>query len=271
MPLITSSPYNVPPAPVLDNPTAVQFFDASTQDNNIADVFFKPDGTRMYLNGRGNDTVFEYSVGTPWDMSTVSYTGSPENKFDYNPPEFSAYGLFFKSDGLKMYISGSGDERVYEFDLSTAWQVNTATYLQESPDFGALDAGLNGTWFKPDGTKMYVMAADAPKLMEFDLSVAWDVTTSSFLQNFFPPTITDPKGVFLNADGSKMFLTGFPPDSKVFEYDLGTAWDITSATLKSEFSVTSQMSYPASLFITPDNTKMFVVDAFQDRVHEYNL
>jgi sugar lactone lactonase YvrE len=92
-------------------------------------------------------------------------------------------GLFFKPDGTKMYVIGTVGDDVNEYDLSTAWDITTASYLQ---NFSVAAQEINPTsiFFKPDGTKMYVVGSVGDDVNEYDLSTAWDVSTASYLQNF---------------------------------------------------------------------------------------
>jgi len=48
----------------------------------------------------------------------------------------------------------------------------------------AQDTSPNGLFFKPDGTKMYVVGQVGDDVNEYDLSSAWDISTASYLQNF---------------------------------------------------------------------------------------
>jgi hypothetical protein len=82
-----------------------------------------------------------------------------------------------------MYIIGSTGDDVNEYDLSTAWDISTASYLQNF-SVSAQESGPSGVFFKPDGLKMYVIGFSGDDVNEYNLSTAWDVTTASYLQNF---------------------------------------------------------------------------------------
>ena len=62
-----------------------------------------------------------------WDISSVVYLQS----YTVTSQETSLFGVFFKPDGTKMYIIGSAGDDVNEYNLSTAWNVTTATYSQK--------------------------------------------------------------------------------------------------------------------------------------------
>jgi DNA-binding beta-propeller fold protein YncE len=248
----------------------LQNFSVRPQEAAPSGVFFKPDGTKMYIIGYGVDKVKGYTLSTAWDVSTAVWVTPTTEYFSVNAQEASPSGFFFKSDGTKMYIIGSGGDDVNEYDLSTAWDITTAAYLQNF-SVAAQENDPQGIFFKPDGTKMYVIGRAGDDVNEYDLSTAWDVSTSSYLQNFsvgfqeFNPT-----DIFFKPDGTKMYITGYTGDD-VNEYDLSTAWDITTAAYLQNFSVAAQDTNPQDIFFKPDGTKMYVIGTTNDNVNEYDL
>jgi hypothetical protein len=82
-----------------------------------------------------------------------------------------------------MYVIGNSGDDVNEYDLSTAWDITTASYLQNF-SVATQETNPQGLFFKPDGTKMYVIGSSGDDVNEYDLSTAWDISTASYLQNF---------------------------------------------------------------------------------------
>jgi len=202
-----------------------------------------------------------------WDLSFASYSGV---SFDVSTQDAGARGLYFKDDGTKMYFVGVGFRNVYEYDLSTAWDVSTASYVQGF-SIGSQEAFANGLFFKPDGLKMYIVGSSGDDVNEYDLSTAWDVSTASYSQNFSVASQeTSPAGLFFKPDGLKMYVLGSTGDA-VYEYDLSTAWDVSTASYSQNFSVASQETIPTGLFFKPDGLKMYVVGLIGDDVNEYDL
>ena len=238
----------------------------ATQETAPQAVFFKPDGLRMYVSGLSGRDVNEYALSTPWVVSTATAA----NSFSVQSQDITPVGLFFKPDGTKMYVLGSAGDKVYEYDLSLAWLITTASYLQ-SFSVAAQDSVPSGLFFKPDGTKMYVTGALGDEVNEYDLSTAWDVTTASYLQTYSVSSQdTNPQNNFFKPDGSKMFVVG-QTGRDINEYDLGTAWDVTTASYVQNFVVQSQEATPVGLFFETYGSKMFVVGSSSDKVHEYDL
>ena len=260
-----STPWDVSNA-VYNGSPPFALFSVTAQEASPSGIFFKPDGTKMYVVGSSGDKVSEYDLSTAWDITTSSYL----QKFSVAAQESIPQDVFFKPDGTKMYIVGSTGDDVNEYNLSTAWDVTTASYLQKFY-FGAQELAPQGIFFKPDGTKIYVIGTYGDDVNEYDLSTAWDVTTSSYLQNFSVATQElTPQGVFFKPDGTKMYIVGSTGDD-VNEYNLSTAWDVTTSSYLQNFSVVNQEITPTGIFFKPDGTKMYVVGAVGDAVYSYDL
>jgi DNA-binding beta-propeller fold protein YncE len=117
---------------------------------------------------------------------------------------------------------------------------------------------------------MYVIGATGDDVNEYDLSTAWDISSASYLQNFsVAAQETTPQGIFFNPDGTKMYVIGATGDD-VNEYDLSTAWDISSASYLQNFSVYAQETSPSGIFFKPDGTKMYVIGFTGDAVWQYS-
>jgi len=241
-------------------------FYVGDQETTPKGLFFKPDGTKVYVIGITGDDVNEYNLGTAWSLDTASFVQS----FSVGAQENGPNGLFFKSDGTKMYIVGAAGDDVNEYDLSTAWDVSSASYLQNFSVSGQ-DTSPEDIFFKPDGTKMYIVGDAGNDVNEYTLSTAWNVTTASYVQNFSVGSQDlTPQGLFFKDDGTKMYVVG-DSNNSVYEYDLGTAWNISTASYLQTFSVDDQDTIPEAISFKSDGTKMYVLGNAYRNVLEYSL
>jgi DNA-binding beta-propeller fold protein YncE len=240
----------------------LQLKSIAAQETTPQGVFFKPDGLKMYVIGSSGDDVNEYNLSTAWDISTASYL----QNFSVAAQETNPTGVFFKPDGLKMYVMGQLGLAVYEYDLSTAWDVSTASFTYPTTDYFSVvaqETTPTGLFFKPDGLKMYVIGFTGDDVNEYDLSTAWDISTASYLQNFsVAAQETSPQDVFFKPDGLKMYVIGTVGDD-VNEYDLSTAWDISTASYLQNFSVAAQETSPNGIFFKPDGLKMYIIGDYR--------
>jgi len=252
----------------------VQNFSVAAQDSIPTGLFFKDDGTKMYMVGADSDNVYQYSLSSAWNISTASYTYPANDYFSVAAQETTPQDVFFKPDGTKMYIVGAAGDDVNEYSLSSAWDISTASYVRVF-SVVAQDTAPTGVFFKPDGTKMYILGFTGRDVNEYSLSSAWDISTASYVQNFSVATQeTSPTGVFFKDDGTKMYIVGSNRDA-VYQYSLSTAWDISTASwdapANAYFRVAAQETNPDGVFFKDDGTKMYIIGAAGDNVNEYSL
>ena len=248
------------------SPNTIVQFSVAAQETVPTGLFFKPDGTKMYIIGSDGDDINEYDLSVAWSISTSSFL----QNFSISAQETLPTGLFFKPDGTKMYVVGLIGIDVNEYNLSAAWDISTASYLQNF-SVSAQESNPQGLFFKPDGTKMYVAGLAGDDVNEYNLSVAWDISTASYLQNFSVAaqenSIVD---ISFKADGLKMYVLG-RTGIDVNEYNLSVAWDISTASYLQNFSVSAQETTPSGLFFKDDGTKMYLVGTDADSVFSYPL
>lgn len=247
-------------------------FLVSGQSSEPVGTFFKPDGSQFFIVSRSpSRACYSYTMGTAWTVNTASFDAPATDYFYVGGQEGTPTGLAFKPDGTKMYVIGSSADRIQEYALGTPWAVETATFTA-NVQVSAQDSSPQDLFFKPDGTKVYVIGQANDAVFEYDLTSAWDITSLSYTGNSFVVTSQEatPTGLFFKTDGTKMYVIGIGSDS-VHEYDLSSAWDVTTASFLQSFSVATQDANPVSLYFKPDGLRMYVVGASGDSVYQYDL
>ena len=203
-----------------------------------------------------------------WD---VAYTVYANKSFSVAAEETAPFGVFFKPDGAKMYIIGSSGDDVNEYNLGTPWDISTAAYLQNF-SVSTQELTPHDLFFKPDGTKMYVIGNSGDDVSEYDLSAPWDISTASYLQNFSVVSqTTSPRGLSFKPDGAKMYVVSSTTPQGVYEYSLSSAWNVSTASYVQQFNVSSQELNPLGAAFKPDGTKMYINGSIGNDVNEYSL
>jgi sugar lactone lactonase YvrE len=230
-------------------------------------VFFKPDGTRMYIAGDTGNDITQYTLSTAWNVSTAS---TPVT-FSISSQEGTIQDLFFKDDGLTMYIIGSSTDAIYQYTLGTAWDISTASYASKSFSVASQETGPAGLWFKSDGTSMYVVGATADTVFQYTLGTAWDVSTASYASISFVVAAQDttPTSLAFSPDGSLMYMLGSTND-RISQYTLSTAWNVSTATYVDAFYVGNQEQTPTGLFVSTANEVAYVCGTSSDAVFQYD-
>tara|TARA_R100001086_G_scaffold200856_1_gene117058 strand:+ start:6976 stop:8349 length:1374 start_codon:yes stop_codon:yes gene_type:complete len=129
-------------------------FDPTSQDTALGGFTFNSDGTKLYVVGQTNDTIYQYSMASAWDLSSVTYDSLSK---DISSQSTNPLIARFNSDGTKLFLlSGDTTEQIYQYALSTAYNISTASYTGVAFNPSAVEASSMGLAFSSDGTKMFI-------------------------------------------------------------------------------------------------------------------
>jgi len=171
------------------------------QDTRVYGMFMKADGTKMYALTFPNYRVYQYTLSTPYDITSASY----DSKSYYFGTEVGgvAGAVFFKTDGTKMYVLGAvGSYYVYQYTLSSAWDVSTASYDSIRLDLLAILGGTSviDIQITDDGEILRTTKQGAyDAIYELRLGSAWDVS-SAILEHKTPDLQNSPRGFWVAPD-----------------------------------------------------------------------
>jgi len=256
------------------NNQSARFYSTGTQDVPKINVSSLGTENRVNITLYDCDALFNSNLSGQigifnvdiWDVSSAIYL----QKISVATKEILPTGVFFKPDGTKMYTIGIDGVTVDEYDLSTAWNVSTAVYLEEI-SVNAKETSPRGVFFRADGLKMYTVGSDGDSVDEYDLSTAWNVSSAIYLEEISVATKeTAPQDVFFKPDGTKMYTMGDNGDT-VDEYDLSTAWNVSTAVYLEEISVNAKETIPQGVFFRADGLKMYTIGVAGRSVDEYDL
>ena len=254
--------------PTYDLGTAalVSSFSVASQDTAPTDLAFNTDGTKMYVVGYTNDTVYQYSLSTAFTVSTASYDSVSFSVSSQSPRPM---GMTFNNDGTKMYIVCRDNDAVYQYSLSSGFDLSTASYDSVSLDVSPQDNLPNSIRFNADGTKMYIVGAQYEYVFQYGLSSAFDLSTASYDSVYydFNAQGTDGSGLTFSPDGTRMFILCDSNDT-AFQYSLTSGYDLSTASYDS-ISLTSTDGNPSDIRFNADGTKIFIIGRGEDKVYQY--
>ena len=213
--------------------TVANGFAVSNMDKPHA-IEFKSDGTVMYVirSESGFVGVEQFNLTTAWDTSTLVHDTRKVITSDCDD-DVQIRALAFKSDGTRMYLSQEGAEVVSQYDLTTAWDVSTATNNVCSNSFGSEEADMRNIQFSSDGTIMYLGGSNGDDINKYTLATAWDVTAISHVTSYSISSQTgNMRGFKFTANFTKLYVTGDDADSGagtnvVYEYNMACSGTIT--------------------------------------------
>ena len=194
-----------------------QYLPQSGLSSSIEDFFISEDGTRIYALSRSSDSIGQFDLTAPFDITTMVFV---RNVY-YGYLDVDPSGIHFKPDGSVLYLCGYNKDDVFQVPLSTPWDISTAgteTFISVN-EFGI--SAVQYIEFNTDGTQMYIGGYNSDSLYRFDLSTAWDITTASLNSSSFSfrGNSETTTGLYYNDQESKAFIVGRSSD-RVYELNV---------------------------------------------------
>ncbi|MCC6520913.1 peptidoglycan-binding protein, partial [Candidatus Nomurabacteria bacterium] len=172
---------------------------------------FNTDGSSMYVLGGDNDTIFQYTLATPWDVSTAEYDtlSFSVTREDTTPLSFS-----FNTDGSSMYVLGGDNDTIFQYTLATPWDVSTAEFGRLSVSALSETSAVASFKFDAEGTKIFLLGGNI--VYQYNLTTPWDISSATFSDLSF-----DASGVrnlvvssiVLKNDDTKIYLVDDTTDT----------------------------------------------------------
>lgn len=194
------------------------FFSVGAQDTTPIDFFFKSDGTKLYMLGSVNDTVYQYTLPTPWVLTGATYDSV---SFSVTTQATLPIGIFFKSDGSKMYIMDNSTNSIYQYGLGTPWDLSTASYDSISLSVGAQEPNVDNLFFNSAGTNLYINGLS--QIYQYVLGTPWDLSTASFLTSFSALAQlggANCSGFSLKDDETKLYVVSSTTVDTIYQYTI---------------------------------------------------
>ena len=141
-------------------------------------------------------------------------------------------GFAFNNDGTKMFTVGYNNDKVYEYALSTAFDVSSSSLsFTDSLSISSQEQIPTEIRFNLDGTKMYITGNEGRDINEYTLSTAFDISSTVTHKGSYSLTSSDsyPTGFSFNNDGTKLFTTGANFD-RVNEHSLTTPFSLVDVS-----------------------------------------
>lgn len=222
---------------------------------------FKPDGSGFFVLSTGSGLLNEYSLSTPWDISTAYRARGTYVGYSY----YNARKFFISREGSNIYtMDGMGSifpSRISRDVLGAPWQAYSASagysyYNASMPYYENIVLSTNGS-------RYYVSNSDA--VVEYTMSTAWNVATGikthtmygSFSSNMYiPPT------------GNAIYLA---VNNTVVKVPLANNWDLSSNSYSRTVLTQSQTSNVGGMAISSDGNNLYLLDRDRMTLLSYSI
>jgi hypothetical protein len=144
-----------------------------TADSNPNKFCLDESGTYVFVWGANSETIYRYTLGTAWDLSTAGTVSA--NTLDTAALEQFIKGIHVSPDGTKLHAAYMSSDipalsRVAEYRMATPFNLATATLRHTTTDLRTVPAefsgetedlsSLAGITFSEVGGRMYLGSTD---------------------------------------------------------------------------------------------------------------
>lgn len=234
-------------------------------------IHFSTDGLTMFILGSANDTLGQYSLTIPFDISTQSFVAS----FSFNPTDNLPTDIFFSNDGKTLFMCGSENDSVYQFSLIDAFDIFTnPPSLEFTFSVSSQTLSPQGIQFSLDGLTMYVTGDLTAKIFQYSLTNAFDFSISPTIgaSDFFDVTAQDtsPMGIAFSTDGLTMFMIG-TQTGITFQYVLKTPFDIVTSPPTFVGGFNFNAFFPRCVTFSSNGFELYIAESDQGEVFQFSL
>lgn len=191
-------------------------------------MFWVNNGNTLIAVGQGDLFIFTCSTPYEWKTASYSYQHSLGSSMGYGLTDFK-----MNAAGTRYLVANVGNKIVKQIDCSTAFDLRSSNVTATSDldlTAGGGPSSPSGAFISHDGYHIYAMSG--VRIYQWDLTCPFKVSTASYKRN---QNLPGSPSVYRNPfkfspNGSKLYVmtNQYPTDGQLYEYDLSTAFDVSS-------------------------------------------
>jgi hypothetical protein len=153
-----------------------------------------------------------------------------------------------RNNGTKAYLAqATPSDFIAEYNLAIPYDINSASYIGQINISGTV-GDIRDFDISADGTKMIVLGtASANTIYEYSLGTAWQISSASYQSRSFSLNSEDTsmRDICLSVSGLNLIALGIN-NNRLYQYTLGSAWNLSSVTYNTQLSMSSYLTTPTS-------------------------
>jgi len=184
------------------------------------ELFFNSAGTKMFVVGELSNNVSQYTLSTPFDLTTASL----DSLLDVvSGPQ----DVFFNPTGTKMFIAQVST--IHQYTLSSGFDISTASKDVETLSVSA-QGSMRSIYFSSSGNRLYALAS-SNAVFEYILTSAFDLSTATYSGSSFSVNdeTTFAHGMTFDANGNNMYVIDSSA-ARLLQYSLTEEFDLSTAS-----------------------------------------
>ena len=169
-----TSPFNI------SNPILVGNFSVASYETSPQDIAFSNTGLDMFVIGTSNDSVYQYTLTSPFNISNPILVGN----FSVASYETSPQDIAFSNTGLDMFVIGTSNDSVYQYTLTSPFNISNPI-LVGNFSVASYDDFSTGMEFSDTGLELFVVGATTRSVYQYTLTSPFEISPmlSTFIAN----------------------------------------------------------------------------------------
>ena len=235
-------------------------------DTNPQQFKWHPDGNSYWVVGATSDDIVEYSVSEKHNVnSTVTEVAS----LYIGNEDITMTGMEWNDDGTKLLCCGYNNMRLYEYDCSASYEVNSAAITTTSASFGLRLFAL--AW-NDDGTELTVhLNNDRLRTYEFSTPYTLSTINTTHIKELIQ-TAEKFSGFNWNDDGSQAVVSD-ETNNKISSFDATGSYDIGSFSNKKTYDISDVITWGLTDVAIARGIydKIWIIDGNGDVIREFSI
>ncbi|MCZ6582884.1 MAG: hypothetical protein O6761_06910 [Thaumarchaeota archaeon] len=239
------------------------------EDGFVSGVTISTDGLTLFMLGSDNDKIFQYDLSIANDLSTAVLSA---NELNILPQDTNARGITISADGMTLFMGGEENNKIFQYDFSTANDLSTAVVSSNELDISTEDLSMDGVTISSDGLTLFMSGTENDKIYQYNLSTANDLSTASFSGNELDiaSKVTFEPAITISADGMTLFLTG--GTAKIFQLNFSTANDLSTASFSgNELDISTEDFAPRGITVSSNGLAIFIGGNLTNKILQYDM
>ena len=144
----------------------------NTESTNPRDFHFREDGLKFFISDQsGSPSILAYTMSSSFDLGTASFDSVTK---DVSAEISGSIDVTFSDDGFTMFVGDMAPGTIFEYSLTTAFLISTATFTGTSASLGTGSNNVGAIHFNEHGSKFFIIDDTDDKIKSFEVSVQED-------------------------------------------------------------------------------------------------
>lgn len=178
--------------------------------------FNKTNGVDMYVFNRRE--ILQYRLAAPWNIATAKLVKKKVMHCKH-ARLVRGHDIHFRADGTQFYVEDRLNQAVYQYSLSTPWDVETLQW-EYTLDISDQQKAVRGIELAPDGTRLWLMDTGRGEALEYHFGTPWALASATFKRALDVSAISsNSRSITWHPDGCAFYVTS-TGHRKVYQFTI---------------------------------------------------